>query len=139
MVCSPEALKTGGVGRPLDNPVAAEQAGRSYLYAQLPGSSMNVSSMGPLRATTMPLSQRPRCFLDNDDLGQLGCSNTLLYSVVSIGLTLWVVWDPSVPGGGQWVGSPVALPRSFYADGNTAEAGTSVARQSHGSHHAPEA
>ena len=132
-------MKTGDVGRRLDSPVAAGQAGGSRPSAQLPGSSANVSPMNVLRAATLPLSQRPRCFLDNDDLGQLGCSNTLLYSVVSIGLTLWAVWDPSVPGGGQWVGSPMALQRPFHANGNTDEADTSTAQLVHGSHHVPEA
>ena len=132
VVCPPKAVSTGTKGD------GGEGRG-SRPSAQPTGSSAKVSPMNVLQAATLPLSQRPRCFLDNDDLGRLGCSNALLYSVVSVGRTLWAVWDPSVPGGGQWVGSPLALRRSFYADGNTTEAGTSVARQSHGSHHAPEA
>ena len=95
--------------------------------------------MSILRTATAPLLERPRCFLDNNDLGQLGSCSTLLYSVVSTGLTLWAVWDPSVPGGGQWVGSPMALQRSFHANGNTDEADTSIAQLVHGSHHVPEA
>ena len=59
--------------------------------------------------------EREACFLDNDDLGQLGSASPLLYKVVSIALTMWAVWDPSEPGGGQWVGSPVVLNRAFQA------------------------
>ena len=95
--------------------------------------------MNVLQAATLPLSQRPRCFLDNDDLGQLGCSRALLYSLVSVGLTLWAVWDPSVPGGGQWVGSPMALQRPFHANGGANEADTSMAQLGYGTHHDPEA
>ena len=105
------------------------------LRAQLLGSSPDISLMSILRAATAPLLARPRCFLDNDDLGHLGSASTLLYSAVSIALTLWAVWDPSVPGGGQWVGSPLALRRPFLADGNMAEAGVTVALQSRGSHY----
>ena len=60
--------------------------------------------------------EREACFLDNNDLGRLGCTSSLLYKVVSIALTMWAVWDPAVPGGGQWVGSPMVLNRSFVAD-----------------------
>ena len=95
--------------------------------------------MSILRVATRPGMEREGCFLDNDDLGQLGCSSTLLYSVVSVSLTIWAVWDPSVPGGGQWVGSPMALQRPFHANGNTDEADTSMAQLVHGSHHVPEA
>ena len=56
---------------------------------------------------------REACFLDNDDLGQLGTASTFLYKVVSIALTLWAVWDPAVPGGARWVGSPMVLNRPF--------------------------
>ena len=65
-----------------------------------------------------PVMEREACFLDNDDLGRLGCASTLLYKVVSIALTVWAVWDPAVPGGGQWVGSPMVLNRPFLADGS---------------------
>ena len=58
-------------------------------------------SMSILRVATRPVSERVRCFMDNDDLGQLGSASTLLYTTVSIALTLWAVWDPAVPGGGQ--------------------------------------
>ena len=72
--------------------------------------------MSVLRVATRPVMEREACFLDNDDLGQLGCSSTLLYRVVSIALTLWAVWDPAVPGGAQWVGSPMVLNRPFATD-----------------------
>ena len=71
--------------------------------------------MSVLRVATRPVMEREACFLDNDDLGQLGCASPLLYKVVSIALTMWAVWDPSVPGGGQWVGSPMVLNRAFEA------------------------
>ena len=58
--------------------------------------------------------EREACFLDNDDLGRLGCASTLLYKVVSIALTVWAVWDPAVPGGGQWVGSPMVTIGRFW-------------------------
>ena len=60
--------------------------------------------------------EREACFLDNNDLGQLGCASTRLYKVGSIALITWAVWDPAVPGGGQWVGSPMVLDRPFAAD-----------------------
>ena len=72
--------------------------------------------MAILRIATKPVVEREACFLDNDDLGRLGGTGTLLYKVVSIALTLWAVWDPAVPGGGRWVGSPMVLRRSFLAD-----------------------
>ena len=73
-------------------------------------------TMSILRVATRPVMERGACFLDNDDLGQLGCASSLLYKVVSIALTMWAVWDPCVPGGGQWVGSPMVLNRAFVAD-----------------------
>ena len=85
--------------------------------------------MSVLQHATRPVAQRPRCFLDNDDLGQLGVCSTRLYLVVSISLTLWAVWDPSVPGEGQWVGSPLALRRPFRA-------GDALALLSYDTHHA---
>ena len=136
MVCTSEAMKPGDVGRRLDNSVQSNRQGGRICVAS--GSSMNVSPMHATRAATLPLSQRPRCFLDNDDLGQLGCSSTLLYSVVSVSLTIWAVWDPSVPGGGQWVGSPMALQRAFLANCNTHEEHTSMAQLAYGSHQVPE-
>ena len=72
--------------------------------------------MSILRVATRPVMEREGCFLDNDDLGQLGNTSPLLYKVVSIALTMWAVWDPSVPGGGQWVGSCIVLNRVFAAD-----------------------
>ena len=72
--------------------------------------------MSVLRVATLPVPERASCFLDNNDLGQLGCSSTLLYKVVSSALTVWAIWDPAVPGGGQWVGSPMVLNRQFAAD-----------------------
>ena len=96
---------------------------------QLSGSSLDFCLMSVLQEATAPLSRRPRCFLDNDDLGQLGVCSTRLYLVVSISLTLWAVWDPSVPGEGQWVGSPLALRRPFRA-------GHASALQSYGTHDA---
>ena len=72
--------------------------------------------MSVLRVATRPVMEREACFLDNDDLGQLGCSSTFLYRVVSIALTMWAVWDPAVPGGAQWVGSPMVLTRPFASD-----------------------
>ena len=88
---------------------------------QLLGSRFCASRMSILRIATAPVPERARCFMDNDDLGQLGSASTLLYTTVSIALTLWAVWDPAVPGGGQWVGSPMALRRPFIADGRTAD------------------
>ena len=88
---------------------------------QLLGSSLYASRMSILRVATVPIPERARCFIDNDDLGQLGSAGTLLYATVSIALTLWAVWDPSVPGGGQWVGSPIALRRPFLADGKSSD------------------
>ena len=75
--------------------------------------------MSILRVATQPVTEREACFLDNDDLGQLGCTSTSQYKVVSIALTMWAIWDPSVPEGGQWVGSPLVLDRFFTA--NTSE------------------
>ena len=69
--------------------------------------------MSVLRVATRPAMDREACFLDNDDLGQLGTASTFLYKVVSIALTLWAVWDPAVPGGARWVGSPMVLNRPF--------------------------
>ena len=83
---------------------------------QLLGSSSCGSPMSILRVATKPVTERARCFMDNDDLGRLGSASTLLYTV-SIALTLWAVWDPAVPGVGQWIGSPVFLRRAFLADG----------------------
>ena len=60
--------------------------------------------------------EREACFLDNDDLGQLGTASTSLYRVVSVALTLWAIWDPAVPGGAQWVGSTMVLDRRFTVD-----------------------
>ena len=78
-------------------------------------------SMSILRVATKPVPERARCFMDNDDLGQLGSASTLLYTTVSIALTLWAVWDPAVPGGGQWIGSPMVLRRPFLADGKSTD------------------
>eukprot|EP00959_Pyramimonas_sp_CCMP1952_P400810 8398619-Pyramimonas_sp.AAC.1 len=63
--------------------------------------------MSVLRVATWPVMDRNACFLDNNDLGQLGAASTSMYKVVSIALTLWAVWDPGVPGGARWVGSPM--------------------------------
>ena len=76
-------------------------------------------AMAILQTATQPVKDRPTCFLENDDLGILGCASTSLYKVVSIALTLWAIWDPYVPGGGQMVGSPLVLDRFFQA--NTSE------------------
>eukprot|EP00959_Pyramimonas_sp_CCMP1952_P365894 7663226-Pyramimonas_sp.AAC.1 len=56
---------------------------------------------------------RNACFLDNDDLGQLGAASTSLYKVVPIALALWAVWGPCAPSGARWVGSPMVLNRPF--------------------------
>ena len=77
--------------------------------------------MAILRIATKPVVEREACFMDNDDLGRLGGTGTLLYKVVSIALTLWAVWDPAVPGGGRWVGSPMVLRRPFLADADEPE------------------
>ena len=66
-----------------------------------------------LRAATRPVMEREACFLDNEDLGQLGTATTRSYKVVSIALTMWAIWDPIVF---QWVGSPMVLDRQFAAD-----------------------
>ena len=95
--------------------------GEAGTRLQLLGSSLYASHMSILRVANVPISQRARCFLDNDDLGHLGCASTLLYATVSIALTRWAVWDPSVPGRGQWVGSPMALRRPFLADGRSSD------------------
>ena len=76
-------------------------------------------SMSILRTATQPVEERQVCFLDNNDLGQLGCTSTSQYKVVSIALTMWAIWDPSVPEGGQMVGSPLVLDRFFT--NNTSE------------------
>ena len=89
--------------------------------AAAPGLKSLGCHMTILRVANTPVSERARCFIDNDDLGQLGCASTLLYATVSIALTLWAVWDPSVPGGGQWVGSPMAFRRPFLADGSSSD------------------
>eukprot|EP00959_Pyramimonas_sp_CCMP1952_P236677 4946325-Pyramimonas_sp.AAC.1 len=65
--------------------------------------------------------ERNACFLDNNDIGQLGTASTSLYTVVSIALTLRAIWDPAVPGGARWVGSPVALNRPFAAHSDAEE------------------
>eukprot|EP00959_Pyramimonas_sp_CCMP1952_P442557 9264466-Pyramimonas_sp.AAC.1 len=65
--------------------------------------------------------ERNACFLDNDDLGQLGAASSSLYKVVSIALTLWAIWDPAVPGGARWVGSPMVLNRPFAAHSDAGE------------------
>ena len=95
--------------------------GDARIRLQLLGSSLYASRMSILRVATVPIPERARCFMDNDDLGQLGSASTLLYATVSIALTLWAVWDPSVPGGGQWVGSPMAFRRPFLADGSSSD------------------
>eukprot|EP00959_Pyramimonas_sp_CCMP1952_P147799 3093279-Pyramimonas_sp.AAC.1 len=56
---------------------------------------------------------RNACFLDNDDLGQLGAASTSTHKAVSIALTLWAIWDPRAPGGARWIGSPMVLNRPF--------------------------
>ena len=67
-----------------------------------------------LRVATRPVMERDACFLDNEDLGQLGIASARLYKVVSVALTTWAVWDPTMA---QWVGSPVVLDRPFFGDG----------------------
>eukprot|EP00959_Pyramimonas_sp_CCMP1952_P032305 677989-Pyramimonas_sp.AAC.1 len=71
--------------------------------------------MSMLRVATQPATERSACFLDNNDLGQLGTTPTSLCKVVSIALTLWAIWGPSVPSGAQWVGSPMVLDRPSAA------------------------
>ena len=88
---------------------------------QLLGSRFCASRMSILRVATAPVPERVRCFMDNDDLGQLGSASTLLYTTVSIALTLWAVWGPAIPGGGQWIGSPVVLRRPFLADARSTD------------------
>eukprot|EP00959_Pyramimonas_sp_CCMP1952_P462134 9482751-Pyramimonas_sp.AAC.1 len=69
--------------------------------------------MSVLRVATRPVMDRNACFLDNNDLGQLGAASTSMYKVVSIALTLWALWGPGVPGGARWIGSPMVLNRPF--------------------------
>eukprot|EP00959_Pyramimonas_sp_CCMP1952_P409047 8572173-Pyramimonas_sp.AAC.1 len=59
------------------------------------------------RVATQPVSERKACFLEDNDLGQLGAASTQLYRVASIALTLWATLAPDVPCGAQWVGSPM--------------------------------
>ena len=66
-----------------------------------------------LRTATRPVMEREACFIDNEDLWQLGTASARLYKVVSIALTMWAIWDPTVV---QWVGSPMVLDRLFAAD-----------------------
>ena len=79
-------------------------------------SPFGLGAMSVLRVATRPVMEREACFLDNEDLGQLGTASTSLYRVVSIALTMWAIWDPVVPGWAQWVGSPMVLNRPFTAD-----------------------
>eukprot|EP00959_Pyramimonas_sp_CCMP1952_P043601 911531-Pyramimonas_sp.AAC.1 len=72
--------------------------------------------MSVLRVATRPVMDQNACFLDNDDLGQLGAAFTYTYKVVSIAFTLWAIWDPRAPGGARWVGSPMALSRPFASN-----------------------
>eukprot|EP00959_Pyramimonas_sp_CCMP1952_P195400 4086020-Pyramimonas_sp.AAC.1 len=72
--------------------------------------------MSVLRVATRPVMDRNACFLDNDDLGQLGAASTYTYKVVSIALALWAIWDPRAPGGASWVGSPMVLNRPFASN-----------------------
>ena len=94
---------------------------RVYVCSDSWAQGSRAVSMSILRVATRPVSERVRCFMDNDDLGQLGSASTLLYTTVSIALTLWAVWDPAVPGGGQWVGSPLVLRRPFLADARSTD------------------
>eukprot|EP00959_Pyramimonas_sp_CCMP1952_P007654 159779-Pyramimonas_sp.AAC.1 len=75
--------------------------------------------MSMLRVATQPVLEPRACFLDDNDLGQLGAASTSLYKVVSIALTLWAIWAPDVPCGAQWVGSPMVLNRPFAAHRGT--------------------
>ena len=84
-------------------------------------------SMAILRTATHPVGERQVCFLDNNDLGQLGCASTSQYKVVSIALTMWAIWDPSVPEGGQMVGSPLVLDR-FFTNNNSEYQALSITR-----------
>ena len=66
-----------------------------------------------LRVATHPVMEREACFLGNEDLGQLSTASTSLYKVVSIALTIWAIWEPTLS---MWVGSSSALDRSFAVD-----------------------
>eukprot|EP00959_Pyramimonas_sp_CCMP1952_P427277 8948693-Pyramimonas_sp.AAC.1 len=79
--------------------------------------------MSILRVATRTVMERNACFLDSDDLGQLGTASPALYKVVSIALTPWAIWDPSVPSGTRWVGSPMGLNRPFAAHSDAGERG----------------
>ena len=91
-------------------------------YCVSPTSCLFPHSHGPLlqliRGSSPPLASGSMSILRaaTRPVGRLGCASTLLYKVVSIALTVWAVWDPAVPGGGQWVGSPMVLNRPFLAD-----------------------